>query len=246
MSLTSTSKPTTVLPRHVGIIMDGNGRWAEQRGLARVRGHERGARAVRTITEACARRGIEWLTLYAFSSENWRRPQKEIDHLMKLLRKFLVAERQSLMKNNLRLTAVGQLDRLPGPSRDALQKTIEMTSGNKRMVVCLALSYGGRQEIADAAKKFASEVARGSVVPELMNEALFRNYLYDPSMPELDLLIRTAGELRVSNFLLWQCAYAEIYVTDTLWPDFDDQELEKALIEFSKRERKFGGTGYGT
>lgn len=243
MSSISTNRPVSVLPRHIGIIMDGNGRWAEQRGLPRVRGHERGAKTVRIITEACARRGIEWLTLYAFSSENWRRPRKEIDYLMKLLRKFLIAERRSLMENNLRLTAVGQLDRLPGPSRDALQKTIEMTSGNNRMVVCLALSYGGRQEIADAARKFAAEVVRGAVVPEQMNEALFRNYLYDPSMPELDLLIRTAGELRLSNFLLWHCAYAEIYVTNTLWPDFDEQELEKALIEFSRRERKFGGTG---
>jgi undecaprenyl diphosphate synthase len=222
--------------------MDGNGRWAKQRGLARVRGHERGAKAVRAITEACARRGIEWLTLYAFSSENWRRPQKEIDHLMRLLRKFLIAERRSLMKNNLRLTAIGQLDRLPAPAHEALQQTIKMTSSNTRMVLCLALSYGGRQEIADAVRKFSDEVARGIAAPGQINEELFRNYLYDPSMPELDLLIRTAGELRLSNFLLWQCAYAEIYVTSALWPDFDDQELEKALTEFSKRERKFGGT----
>jgi undecaprenyl diphosphate synthase len=225
------------LPRHVAIIMDGNGRWAETRGLPRTRGHAEGVESVRAITRECARIGIGQLTLYAFSEENWRRPRREVRLLMRLLRRFLVGERGEIMDNDIRLTAVGRMDRLPDDVRRELEKTRELSRDNKGMRLCLALSYGGRQEIVDATR---SIVASGMPAEEITEEVI-QNHLYQPGMPAVDLMIRTAGEMRISNFLLWQLSYAELYVADVCWPGFREEELGRALASYGKRTRKFGG-----
>jgi undecaprenyl diphosphate synthase len=229
------------LPRHVAIIMDGNGRWAEARGLARVRGHRAGVESVRAVTRHCARLGVEQLTLYAFSTENWKRPRTEVSTLMRLLRRYLVDERGELMDNGIRLTAVGRLDGLPGFVQEALRETERLTANNPKMTLCLALNYGGRTEIADAAKALAKDVAAKRLSPDAVDEAALAARLYQPKMPQLDLLIRTAGEQRVSNFLLWQLSYAEIHVSETTWPDFREEELEAAFAEYGTRVRRFGG-----
>ena len=229
------------IPRHIAIIMDGNGRWAETRGLKRVKGHEAGAESVRVIAEECARLGVEQLTLYAFSEENWRRPSLETEFLMRLLGRFVVGEREALMRNGLRFTAIGRLDRLPRSVRRDVEETVRMTAGNPRTNLCLCLSYGGRAEIADAARAIALKAARGEIDPECVDEAIVAAHLYQPAMPEPDLLIRTAGEMRVSNFLLWQISYAEFHVTDTLWPEFRAENLHAAIADFGRRERRFGG-----
>jgi undecaprenyl diphosphate synthase len=225
------------LPRHVAIIMDGNGRWAEARDLPRVAGHRAGAEAVRAVTRTARRIGIEALTLYAFSNENWGRPEPEVGALMHLLAEFLDSERAEMARNAIRLDAIGDLERLPAAVREKLAATCAGTAANRGMTLTLALSYGGRQEIVQAARKAAA--ARGAALEAADLEA----GLYTAGLPELDLLVRTSGERRVSNFLLWQCAYAELVFTDVLWPDFRDAELLSAIAEFQARERRFGMTG---
>lgn len=228
------------MPRHVGVIMDGNGRWARQRGWERTKGHQRGAEVVRTVTTTSRRLGIERLTLYAFSSENWSRPRLEISVLMKLLEDFLVRERPTLMENGIRLEAIGRLDRLPKGPRRALDDTMAMTAGNDGMVLCLALSYGGRDELIDAVQTLAQAVASGQLAPEAIDDAAITAQLYAPHAPEVDVVIRTAGEQRLSNFLLWQAAYAEYVSVEPLWPDFDEAGYLDALRTYQARERRFG------
>jgi len=221
--------------------MDGNGRWARERGLPRNRGHREGVNSVREITRECAKLGIRQLTLYAFSVENWKRPKNEVDFLMRMLRRFLIAERKEIMENNIRLTAIGRIHELPKEVQKELRKTREMSKNNKGMTLCLALNYGGRSEIADAVAKIAKDASDGALKPGDVNEDLISNYLYTAGMPDPDLLIRTSGEMRVSNFLLWQISYAELYVTPLCWPDFRKPQLMEAIAEYAKRERRFGG-----
>ena len=228
------------LPRHLAIIMDGNGRWASGQGLVRTKGHEKGADTIRTATTECARLGLEQLTLYAFSHENWKRPRAEIAFLMHLLSKFLVRERPTMMDNNVRLTAIGRLDDLPASARKDLDESIEQTSGNDGLNLCLALSYGGRAEIVDAVRSMFEEVAAGTLDPNSIDESAVSARLYQPGR-DPDLLIRTAGERRISNFLLWQISYAEIFVTNACWPEFSVDELHAALRDYAGRTRKFGG-----
>jgi len=231
----------TNLPQHIAIIMDGNGRWARERGLPRNRGHREGVNSVREITRECAKLGIKQLTLYAFSAENWKRPKNEVDFLMRMLRRFLIAERKEIMENNIRLAAIGRIHELPKEVQKELRKTCEMSKNNKGMTLCLALNYGGRSEIADAVAKIAKDASDGALKPGDVNEDLISNYLYTAGMPDPDLLIRTSGEMRVSNFLLWQISYAELYVTPLCWPDFRKPQLMEAIAEYAKRERRFGG-----
>jgi undecaprenyl diphosphate synthase len=240
------NKGLTRLPQHVAIIMDGNGRWAEQRSLPRALGHEAGARAVRSTVEACREMGIGWLTLYAFSQENWARPADEVAALMDLLVKFLQEEQARLDKNEIRLRAIGRLDKLPEKSRRELQRVCDETASHGKMTLTLALSYGGRDEIVDAARKLVAQARDGKLAPEDVGPENFAAGLYAPDMPDPDLLVRTSGEMRISNFLLWQLAYSEIYVTDVLWPDFDRMQLERAIEAYAKRERRFGKTGAQT
>ena len=222
--------------------MDGNGRWAVGRSLPRILGHRAGAATVREITEACCELGIESLTLYAFSWENWSRPPEEIRELMALLDDFLARELPTLRRHGIRLRAIGRLDRLPAPVLARLQSMIAETASASRMTLTLALSYGGRQEIVDAAKRLASLVQQGRLAPEQIDEAAFAQQLYLPDLPDPDLLIRTSGEQRISNFLLWQVSYCELYVTPTLWPDFGKAELLRAIDAYQKRDRRFGRT----
>lgn len=228
-------------PEHVAIIMDGNGRWAQAKGLRRVFGHRHGARTVREITTACAEFGIESLTLYAFSSENWKRPQREVRALMRLLERYLVDERATLMENGIRLRGMGRLDELPPGPLGALRETERLTSENDGMLLRLALCYGSRAEVADGLRAFARDVRDGLVEPDAIDEETLRGYLYDSLTPDPDLLIRTAGEMRLSNFLLWQASYTELVVTQCCWPEFDRSELLGALREYARRTRKFGG-----
>jgi len=223
------------LPRHVAIIMDGNGRWAEALGLPRVAGHREGSESVRAVTRACRRIGVQALTLYAFSTENWARPDDEVEALMHLLAEFLESERPEMMQNGIRLNAIGELSRLPGFVQAKLAEVREETAGNRGMTLTLALSYGGRQEIIEAARAAA---AHGAIDTAGIEAALWTR-----GLPDLDLLIRTSGERRISNFLLWQCAYAELHFTEVLWPDFRDAELFGAIADFQARERRFGLTG---
>ncbi len=232
--------PRERLPRHLAIIMDGNGRWAQRQGLLRAAGHEAGARSIRTITTECARLGLERLTLYAFSHENWRRPRTEVAFLMRLLKKFLVGERSTLTHNRVRLTAIGRLDDLPDSARRELDRTMELTAGFDGLNLCLALSYGGRAEIVDACRALAREVAAGRMRPGDIDEAALSARLYQPGR-DPDLLVRTAGELRVSNFLLWQISYSELHVTPACWPEFGVPELHAALRAYATRTRKYGG-----
>lgn len=231
------------LPAHVAIIMDGNGRWAERRSLPRVSGHEAGAKAVRAVVEACRELGIPWLTLYAFSQENWSRPGEEVSALMALLVRFLKEEQPRLDRHQIRLRAIGRIGSLPEPSRGELLRVCQETAGHGKMTLTLALSYGGRDEIVDAARALAREAKAGALDPEAIDPARFAAALYAPDMPDPDLVIRTSGEMRVSNFLLWEIAYSELYVTDVLWPDFDRAQLERALSSYGDRERRYGLTG---
>ncbi|MEJ2023545.1 MAG: isoprenyl transferase [Deltaproteobacteria bacterium] len=230
----------TKLPEHVAIIMDGNGRWAKRRGLDRVRGHRVGAESVREIVRTSRELGISWLTLYAFSEENWKRSPFEIRALMTLLRQFLKTERDEMLQNGIRLQAIGRIGKLDAKTRNSLDKVIEQTATNREMVLTLALSYGGRQEILDAFRLLASQIREGKISPEEISEQTISRSLYTAAMPDPDLLIRTSGEYRVSNFLLWQIAYAEFYITPTLWPDFRREEFLLALQDYGKRERRFG------
>jgi undecaprenyl diphosphate synthase len=231
------------LPKHVAIIMDGNGRWAKQRAMNRVRGHEEGAESVREILRATRQIGIPWLTLYALSEENWKRPRYEISALMKLLRRFLKSELNEMLEKGIRFQAIGRIYKLPRDVQEMLRETAEKTSLNRDTVLTLALSYGGRQEMIDAIKAIAKEIEKGHVTSKDITEELVEDNLYTVGMPDPDLLIRTSGECRVSNFLLWQMAYTEIYMTPTLWPDFRKEEYFKALVEYQSRERRFGATG---
>ncbi|MFZ5570989.1 MAG: isoprenyl transferase [Thermodesulfobacteriota bacterium] len=228
------------LPTHVAIIMDGNGRWAKKRLLNRVMGHEKGSETVRAIVRASREIGIRYLTLYAFSTENWQRPKTEIAALMALLKKFLKNELEELRSNNIRLHAIGEIERLPEDVRGALRETMDLTATNTGMQLNLALSYGGRSEIVRMARLLAAEAAEGRLTPREITPEIIAGRLYTRDMPDPDLLIRTSGEMRISNFLLWQIAYAEIYVTDTLWPDFSRDEYIRILKEFQQRERRFG------
>ena len=228
------------LPRHVAIIMDGNGRWATRRGLPRIAGHHAGRRSVREIVEGCAELGIEYLTLYTFSTENWQRPLTEVTGLMAFLRQVLKEECEALHKNNVRLSAIGQVSDLPPEVREQLEQTMQSLSTNRGLNLILALSYSGRRELVDCFRRLAEEVKAGRLEPAAIDEAAIEARLYTPDVPAPDLLIRTSGEMRLSNFLLWQLAYAEIYVTQTLWPDFRKQHLYRALSEYQKRDRRFG------
>jgi undecaprenyl diphosphate synthase len=230
------------LPRHVAIIMDGNGRWARARGLPRIEGHRRGKEAVRAVVETARRLGIPFLSLYAFSSENWNRPQEEVDALMGLLRRYLATELRKMMRNQVRLLAIGNLERLPRSVQEALRRNMEATRHNTGMTVVLAVSYGGREEIATAMRAMAREVRRGDLEPDDINESVISRHLSTAGVPDPDLLIRTSGEMRVSNFLLWQIAYSELLITPTLWPDFGEAEFVAALSHYQGRERRFGRT----
>jgi undecaprenyl diphosphate synthase len=230
------------LPRHLAIIMDGNGRWAEKQSLDRIAGHQQGAETVRTIVQDCRKIGIPYLTLFAFSSENWSRPREEVDALMFLLKEFLLSELKEMLGHGIRLQAIGDLPRLPKEVNAVLNDAIKQTAGETGMTLTLALSYGGRDDILQAIRRLMVLCREGNLSPEELNENLFSRYLWTTHLPEPDLLIRTSGELRVSNFFLWQLAYTEIYVTSTLWPDFRSEELIQALLDYQERERRFGLT----
>ena len=229
------------IPRHIAIIMDGNGRWAKERGLPRRDGHRAGADSVRECVEACKELGVEYLTLYAFSSENWNRPAAEVTALMALLERFLEEKAEELMKQDVRLTAIGHLDRLPDRTRRKLDKAIARTSGNTSLTLVLALSYGAREEIAEAARSLAIDAAAGKIDPAKIDCAMVASRLYTAGIPDPDLLVRTSGELRVSNFLLWQISYAEIIILKKFWPDFRQADLFEAVQEYARRHRRFGG-----
>jgi len=231
------------VPRHIAIIMDGNGRWAEARGLQRVEGHARGVDSVRAITRACARLGVEALTLYSFSTENWGRPEGEVAALMELLRHYLRAEREELLENDIRLVHSGDIAQMPETVQAALREIESASSGCSGMRLNLALSYGSRQELLRAFKRLATEVAEGRMSLEDVTEEDIEAQLYTAGLPDPDLLIRSGGEMRISNFLLWQVAYSEIYVTETPWPEFGEEELMAAIAEFNKRQRRYGLTG---
>ena len=230
------------LPRHVAIIMDGNGRWASSRGMPRIVGHRRGKDAVRAVVEAARRLGIPYLSLYAFSTENWNRPKDEVDALMGLLQRYLESELRKMMRNQIRLLAIGNLRKLPRSVQESLRRNMEATRNNTGMTVILAVSYGGREEIASAMRAMAREVRRGTLNPEDITPATISDHLSTSEIPDPDLLIRTSGEMRVSNFLLWQIAYSELFITPTLWPDFGEAEFVAALSQYQGRERRFGRT----
>ena len=229
------------LPRHVAVIMDGNGRWAQQRGLPRIEGHRRGVQSVRSTIEESVRLGIEQLTLFCLSTENWKRPQTELDFLMTLLREYLIKERAEIMEQNIRFTVIGRREGLPAHVLDEMDENIRVSSANPGMTLCLAINYSGRIEMVDAVRALAERVKRGDLQSDDIDEAVVSEALYTAGMPDPDLLIRTAGEMRVSNFLLWQISYAELWVTPKCWPDFDEATLREALKDYGQRERRFGG-----
>ena len=239
-SFTSVELDTTKLPAHVAIIMDGNGRWAKKRLLNRVKGHEKGSETVRTVVRTCRQIGISYLTLYAFSTENWQRPRAEVEALMALLKKFLQSERREMVENNIRLRVIGQIDRLPTKVREELDRIMAATRELTGMNLILALSYGGRAEITRMVQEVAKKIKQGIIDPEAVNEGLISEHLYTRDIPDPDLLIRTSGEMRISNFLLWQIAYTELFITTTLWPDFSKEELLQILKDFTIRVRRFG------
>jgi len=228
------------LPRHVAIIMDGNGRWAQRKGLHRIEGHRVGGETVRTIVIQCAQLGIECVTLYSFSHENWKRPQDEVDALMALYAQYLVSERELIMSNDIRLRQIGQRERLPEAVLREMDHSERISAKNQGLTLCLALNYGSRTEIVDAVRAIARRVQNGELAPDQIDESLIGDSLYTAGLPDPDLLIRTAGEMRISNFLLWQISYAELYVTPVLWPDFGADDLKQALREYARRERRYG------
>ena len=233
---------TENLPKHIAIIMDGNGRWAKEKGFLRVFGHENGTKSVKTTVESCAELGIENLTLYAFSTENWNRPKLEVKTLMQLLISSLKKEMNTIQKNSIRLNAIGNLEHLPARVRKELLHVIDETKENTRMTLTLALSYGSRDELVNATKQICDKVKNNIISVENIDETLINQHLYTQNLPDVDLLIRTSGEKRISNFLLWQIAYAELYFTDVYWPDFTNENLYEAIINYQKRERRFGKT----
>ena len=236
------SPDPTRLPRHVAIIMDGNGRWAQRRGLPRVEGHRRGAKSVKEVVRAARELGLRALTLYAFSSQNWDRPPEEVATLMQLLRDYVIDERAEIMDNGIRLIAIGEVERLPDFVREPLEALMRDSAGNRDMTLCLALSYGGRESIVSATRALCELVARGAIRPEDVTPERFSAALQTGGLPQLDLLVRTSGEERLSNFLLWESAYAELYFTDTFWPEFGRDDLIEALRSYGGRERRFGLT----
>jgi len=229
------------VPRHVAVIMDGNGRWAQQKGLPRLAGHEQGSKSIRQCVEACMETGVEYLTLYAFSSENWKRPALEVNGLMLLLERFLNEKKEEMLREGVRLRAIGRLDDLPPPCRKKLDEVIAATAHNSRLHVILALSYSGRVEILDAVKSIVSDASAGTIDASSITPELISSRLYTAGIPDPDLLIRTSGEMRISNFLLWQLSYTEIHVTRKLWPDFQKADFLEALEDFRNRSRRFGG-----
>ncbi len=235
-------KATCQLPRHIAIIMDGNGRWARLKGKRRIAGHVAGVESVRDIVESCSQLGIDYLTLFTFSTENWKRPEKEVSALMQLLVRVIGRESRKLHDNNICLNVIGEMDLLPEKVRTVLKKTMKLTRDNSKLVLNIALSYSGQWDITQACKAIAFDVEAGTIRAESVNEQLFASYLSTASMPDPDLLIRTSGEFRISNFMLWQSAYSEIYVTNTYWPDFHRPQLYDAIREFQRRERRFGQT----
>jgi undecaprenyl diphosphate synthase len=230
------------LPKHLAIIMDGNGRWAKQKGFLRAFGHENGTKSVRKTVEECAKLGIENLTLYAFSTENWNRPKLEVDTLMRLLINSLKNELKTLQENDIKLNSIGNLDKLPKSIQKELNEVIEKTKNNSRMTLTLALSYGSREELLNVVKKISDKVKNNIISIETIDESIINQHLYTHNLPDVDLLIRTSGEHRISNFLLWQIAYAELFFTDVLWPDFTEEHLYEAIVSYQKRERRFGKT----
>ena len=230
------------LPKHLAIIMDGNGRWAKKQGLLRAFGHEKGTKSVRVTVETCAKLGIENLTLYAFSTENWNRPKLEVDTLMKLLINSLKNELETLEKNNIQLNCIGNIDLLPAKAKKELLTVIEKTKSNSRMTLTLALSYGSREELLNVVKIISEKVKNNIISIDTIDESIINEHLYTRNLPDVDLVIRTSGEHRISNFLLWQIAYAEFYFTDVLWPDFKEEDLYAAIISYQKRVRRFGKT----
>ena len=234
--------PNDNLPNHLAIIMDGNGRWAKQQGKPRAFGHEAGFKAVREIVEACAKRQIPFLTLYAFSTENWLRPKKEVDILMRILLSALKSELATMLRHNIRLRTVGGISTLPAIILDELDRVVEQTASNTGMVLTLALSYGGREEIVAMTRKLAEKVKNGLIHPDHIDASVVNEHLYTADLPDVDLLIRTSGERRISNFLLWQSAYAELYFTERFWPDFKEEHLAETLMDYQNRERRFGKT----
>ncbi|ODS32598.1 MAG: undecaprenyl diphosphate synthase [Candidatus Scalindua rubra] len=229
------------LPNHIAIIMDGNGRWARQRGFMRVRGHEEGVKSVREITTECAKKHIGQLTLYAFSNENWKRSKTEVNFLMRMLKKYLIEERKTIRDNDIILKTIGRIEALPKDVQKELSISMEESKNNTGMILCLALNYGGRTEIVDATKGLARDVKKGIVKLQDIDDATFKSYMYTSDMSDPDLLIRTGGEMRVSNFLLWEVSYAELWFTSVYWPEFKKKQLEDALSDYAKRERRFGG-----
>ncbi|HEX3727305.1 MAG TPA: isoprenyl transferase [Pirellulales bacterium] len=233
--------PVEARPKHIAMIMDGNGRWAQRQGLPRIEGHRRGVASVRRVTEECSRLDIAQLTLYCLSSENWKRPRRELDFLMHLLEQYMIEERSTIMENNIRVSVIGRRRDIPEAVQREMQKTIDLSAANSGLQLCLAINYGSRLEIVDAVRSIASEVRRGDLAPEQIDEATLGAHLYTAGMPDPDLLIRTAGEMRVSNFLLWQISYAEIWVTEHCWPEFREADLHQAIRDFASRDRRFGG-----
>src|SRR5215470_3678996 len=233
--------PAERRPRHIAIIMDGNGRWAERQNLPRVAGHQRGVESVRRTTEECARLKLEQLTLYCLSSENWKRPQTEINFLMHLLEQYMIEERGTIMGNNVRVRMIGRREDIPEQVLRELDKTVEMSASNSGLWLNLAINYGGRAEITDAVRTIVGDVAAGKLSPSDITESTIAEHLYTASAPDPDLMIRTAGEMRISNFLLWQISYAEIWVTTKCWPEFDEATLHEAIRAYAARERRFGG-----
>jgi len=237
------SPPPAAIPRHVAIIMDGNGRWARQRGLPRLKGHEEGAQSVRAVLQACRDHGVDYLTLYAFSVENWVRPASEVQGLMRLLRRFLKTEEPLLHKHRVRLRVMGRLEDLPLMVQRGLKRVMAATADYKAGQLILALSYGGRTEIAAAAREIARKVKAGELKPDAIDEKMVAGHLYLPDVPDPDLMIRTSGEMRLSNFMLWQLSYAELYITPVLWPDFREPQFAEAMDAYSRRQRRFGDVG---
>ncbi len=233
--------PRERFPRHIAIIMDGNGRWARRQQLPRIEGHRRGVASVRRTVEESARLGLEQLTLYCLSSENWRRPPSEVDFLMHLLQQYMIEERATLMKQNISVKVIGRRDGIPAETQREMDKTIQMSENNSGMRLCLAINYGGRAELVDATRRIAQAVAEGKLSPEQIDEQTIQQSLYTAHMPDPDLVVRTAGEMRISNFLLWQISYAEMYVTDICWPEFTEAHLHQAIRAFAARQRRFGG-----
>ncbi len=233
--------PREARPRHIAVIMDGNGRWAQRQGLPRIEGHRRGVASVRRVTEECARLDIEQLTLYCLSSENWKRPQRELEFLMHLLEQYMIEERSTIMEQNIRVNVIGRRNDIPDAVQREMQKTIDMSAANTGLRLCLAINYGSRLELVDAVREIAEKVREGELDPAAIDEATVHSHLYTAGMSDPDLVIRTAGEMRISNFLLWQISYSEIWITDHCWPEFREADLHQAIRDFAARDRRFGG-----